>query len=68
MSFCATSSRLSADAAYLQFDERRLTLAAFVALDRGLIDARRLGLNLNKHHLDSTSRACGRSMICDGLE
>ena len=58
MSFCATSRRLGADAAYLEFDERRLTLAAFVALDRGLIDARILGLNLNEHHLNPISCTC----------
>jgi len=56
MSFCATNRRISADAAYRQFGERRLTLAAFVALDVA-DDARILGLNLNKHHLDCTSRA-----------
>ena len=59
MSFCATSRRLGADAAYLlQFDERRLTLAAFVALDRRLINDRILGLNLNEHHLNPISCTC----------
>ena len=59
MSFCATSRRLGADAAYLfQFDERRLTVATFVALDRRLINARILGLNLNEHHLDPISCTC----------
>ena len=39
----------------LQFDEPRLTLAAFVALDCRLINARILGLNLNEHHLNPIS-------------
>jgi hypothetical protein len=56
MSFCVTSRRLGGETAYLNLTSVVSTRLHFAALERALIDARILGLNISEHHLGPMSR------------